>query len=66
MVVAHISRDSMLDVTPSAPVHFLDLFLRVKLEFVRFDLTGGSDASDATEASSEYDSGSSVLQERAG
>jgi hypothetical protein len=26
MVISHISRDSMLDVTPMAPVHFIDPF----------------------------------------
>jgi hypothetical protein len=65
MVMAHTFRDSMLDVAPSSPVHFIDPLCRVKLEFVQFDFTGGSDASDATEASSEDDSGSSVLKERA-
>jgi hypothetical protein len=65
MVMEHNFRDSIRDEMSPAPVHFLDPLRRVKLEFVQLDLSGeGSDASDATEASSEDDSGSTVFQER--
>jgi hypothetical protein len=55
MVMEHTSRDSILDVTLSAPVHFIYPLWRVKLELIRFDLTRGSDASDETESLSEDD-----------